>query len=786
MQLVEYGTTTEGRPLIYAVFASPANLARIDELRTSNLSLRSASTSPQSVTSVLRETPPVVWLAYGIHGNESSSPEAAMVVAGRLASGELDDVLEELIVIVDPSQNPDGLQRYVGWYVQKRGVEPDPRRAAMEHREPWPGGRYNHYMFDMNRDWAWTSQHESRLRVAAFRRWEPRVFVDLHEMGFNSSYFFPPEASPVNANVPQGTLALLELFGRENAEAFTAQRWPFFVGERFDLFYPGYGDAWPSLRGAVGMTYEVAGGGAAGLAVRREDGTVLTLTDRVARHVLASVTTLTTAAANSETLQRHARASFEDQMAAPVTTWILDHESSNADELVQMLLRQGIEVSRLESDVRVAAREHRTGLRREESFAAGSWAVSSAQPLGALARTLLELDPDLDPAFVSAQRARIESDENDQFYDITVWSLPVAMNVDAWEVSGRVPSTSIVTSIDGSDSTVPPSGFAWLVRPDQKDFDRFVARAMDAGLAMRIAAVPLRRSGGETLPAGALVIPSTEANAAKIPTVLSGLATRLIAADEVWDGGTPLGSDDIRAVQEARIALVAGEGFDPRSFGSLWHTLDADLGMPHSVVEISTLDERVMDEFNVIVLPGSRIDLEKTIGKSGIEALQRWVKAGGILVAIGGSAAALRSEAVALSKVEERKPEPSEDGEDAPEENRRFRIPGSAFRTEVDRSSFLAWGIAGEPAVILEGNDFLAAPEGAQAVVTVTDAEPLIAGFMWPESSERVQGAAWLVEEDQGSGLVITFADDPFFRSFWRGTLQYFVNAIAWGPTMAR
>ena len=789
VRLVEYGTTTEGRPLVYAIVSAPANLERIDEIRSAGLRIVSSTLAPVDAERIARETPAVVWLGYGIHGNESSSPEAAMVVAGQLASGAHDDLLRDLVVIIDPVQNPDGRERYVGWFQQKLGAASDSSRFSAEHREPWPGGRFNHYLFDMNRDWAWTTQRESRLRVAAFRAWEPRVFVDLHEMGFNSSYFFPPEASPVNAHVPRGTRALLETFGRENARAFTERRWPFFVGERFDLFYPGYGDSWPSLRGSVGMTYEVAGGGAGGVAVRREDGTILTLADRIARHVTASMTTLQTAAANRETLHRHARASVEEHLTSDVRTWIVDGQAPNSDHLIATLLRQGIEVRRLEREQRVEAQRLGTDLRDMRTFPAGAWSISSAQPLGGLARTLLELSPALDPSFVAAQRARIESDENDQFYDVTVWSLPLAMNVPAWEIRGRVASGSAVDDVTAGDVDIPAAGYAWLVRPDQRDFDRFLARALAADLAMRVSEVPLRRASGETLPPGTLVIPSVPASETKVRGAASGLRIRLIAADSVWEGGTPLGSDDIRPVRRPRIALVSGEGFDPTSVGSLWHTLDVDLGMPHSVVTLHHLDAGSLDELDVVVLPDGRLDLERALGKPGVEALQRWVRSGGVLVAVRAAAAALRAEAVALSKL---KPWKSEAAEEDDEELQRadetkFRVPGSAFRSDLNRASFLTWGVTDPPAIIMEGSEFLR-PTGRNAddIVSLEEKAPFLAGFIWQESMERVEGAAWLVREREGSGMVITFADEPYFRSFWRGTLPFFVNAVAFGPTMTR
>ena len=170
-------------------------------------------------------------------------------------------MLKDVVVLIDPLQNPDGRERYVNGYQQRRGDEANPRRAAAEHWEPWPGGRQNHYLIDLNRDWAWASQQETRQRIAAYRTWEPQVYVDFHEMGTESSYFFPPSAEPINPQIDRRVLSWLDIFGRANAAAFDRQGWVYFKEENYDLFYPGYGDSYPSLRGAVGMTYEMAGGG---------------------------------------------------------------------------------------------------------------------------------------------------------------------------------------------------------------------------------------------------------------------------------------------------------------------------------------------------------------------------------------------------------------------------------------------------------------------------------------------------------------------------------------------
>ncbi|MBI4409507.1 MAG: zinc carboxypeptidase, partial [Gemmatimonadetes bacterium] len=281
-----YGETVEGRPLMQVVVAREDYLARLDEILARNRELADPATPEARARAVAASTPAVVYFSYGVHGNESSSSEAALWTAWDLARGApaVGGVLDSVVVILDPALNPDGRDRYVQWYRQALGRRANRNPQAWEHWEPWPGGRYNHYLFDLNRDWAWLTQRETRARHATWSRWTPQVHVDFHEMDYRSSYFFFPAAPPINPLYPDHILRWGQYFGQANAAAFDEEGWAYYTGEGFDLFYPGYGDTWPSLVGAIGMTYEQAGHARAGLAVERPDGLVLTLRDRAQHH----------------------------------------------------------------------------------------------------------------------------------------------------------------------------------------------------------------------------------------------------------------------------------------------------------------------------------------------------------------------------------------------------------------------------------------------------------------------------------------------------------------------
>src|SRR4051812_30750749 len=350
VKLWEYGHTYEGRPLKLLAVSSPENLERLEEIRKDVLRLADpAGASAADRERILRRTPLVVWLAYGVHGNESSSAEAALGAAYVLAAaqGETAEMLKDVVVLIDPLQNPDGRERYVNGYRQRRGDEANAPPAAAEHWEPWPGGRQNHYLIDLNPDWAWASQQETRPRIAAYRWGEPQVSVDSPERGGENSSFSPPPAEPINPQIDRRVLSWLDAFGRANATAFDRQGWVYFKEENYDLFYPGYGDSYPSLRGAVGMTYEMAGGGRAGVALALPDGTVLTLADRVARHLTTSLATVRTAARNSRKLLADFTANRAKPAAEPARTFLWPADQPEARPLADLLALHGVRVRQL-------------------------------------------------------------------------------------------------------------------------------------------------------------------------------------------------------------------------------------------------------------------------------------------------------------------------------------------------------------------------------------------------------------------------------------------------------
>ena len=780
----QIGTTYEDRPLVLATITSAKNHSALDAIRADVASL---ARGEGDVSTIVKNRPAVVWLAFGVHGNESSSAESAMLVAHNLLT-ENARLLDDLVVVIDPLENPDGRERYIQWFHRTRGTRANVSPDAFEHQEPWPGGRYNHYLIDMNRDWAWQSQKETQARVAAYQEWNPQVIVDFHEMSYASSYFFPPDAKPINANLPAKVEDWLDVFGRANAAEFSRRGWPFFVAERFDLFYPGYGDSWPSLRGAVGMTYEMAGGGRAGSGIEREDSSVLTLAERAQKHFTTGVITVRTAAQHRAELLRYTYDAARAQIDNGKNTYLLAPGSPNFDALIDTLQRNGVRVEALGAATSIRATRLDRDVTEARTFPAGTAVVSTRQPFGAMANTLLEKAPAFSKGFVEEQRAKAEADEPDDFYDLTTWSLPLAMNVEAWVTA--VPVTGTREYAKQAPSAFRTAAYGYLVDGNDPQLYRFAGRLLDQNIRFSVIDSAVN-TGERTFSRGTIAVLRGNNDKdldARLQAIASAAGVTVVPVETGWLGGTSFGSEKVRFVKQPKIGLVGGPGSDPTSFGMLWHTLDVDTPLPHSVLSTESIGGLELHKYEVLVFPDGNYSAR--LGKRGIDRIKQWVTDGGTIVAVKGASAFLREKDVEISKLKLwEPPKKKEDEKDAAPAERYndYRVPGSAFRTTMNERSFLTFGVPRPPAVLVEGsNAFLPMPKRVDNILTIDAREPLISGVAWDESIARIKGSVYVVSEPFGRGQVITFADDPHFRLFWRGTLPIFLNAVLYSPSFPR
>jgi hypothetical protein len=773
-----YGETVEGRALFQLVIASAEHHRRLDEILAMNAELALPGTSEARAAEITRSNPAVVYFSYGVHGNESSSSEAALWTMWDLARGasSVAGVLDSVIVVIDPVVNPDGRDRYVNWYRSVVGDEPNPDPRTREHREPWPGGRFNHYLFDLNRDLAWASQPETRARLATWPIWNPVVHVDFHEMSYNSSYFFFPAAEPINPIYPEYVLEWGERFGEGNARAFDARGWAYYTGDSFDLFYPGYGDSWPALLGAIGMTYEQGGSGGAGLAVETANGDTLTLHDRALHHWVSGAATLRTAAAGkTRLLADYAAAQRAVGAGEPDVLLVPGPDTLRLAGLVAQLRGQGIEVERATRAFGANAESY-PGMADRREFPAGTHRVRARQQRGRLATTLLQ------------PRTLLEGEYS---YDISAWSLPYGYGVEAHQTRGGGDGgwVPVGSGAIGERADIPAAepGYGYLVPPGIGSAGAIVDFLVAGGEARVLSREAT--FGGRPWPAGTWFLPAAGGDSLRSRATsagLGGLATPV--ATGLALSGTDLGSDYVGRASLPEIAMLAGEGVSPTSYGAHWYFLEQMLGLPFDALPSDGVSASGLRGYDVLVLPEMG---GGALTEPAREALMNWVRQGGRLVAVGGGAR-IAAEMAEVALRTDTVPDSTDPGQYllGREESERMdwldEVPGAILETRLDPAHPLAWGAATGATedrlfVLYQGGSVFEPAADLEAAAYFPAALEATSGVISDVKLAHLEQSAWLATKQIGAGEVVLFADDPLFRLFWQATHPLYVNALLLG-----
>ncbi len=784
LSMHSYGKSVEGRDLVLLFIGSPETLSRLEAVERRQAVIadpRRRDDPGAPIDSLLDGHPAVLWLSYNVHGNEASASEAALWTAYQLLDG-IDEaskkIREDALVIVDPCLNPDGHERYQQWYhsVAAKGGNPDPR--SREHSEPWPGGRSNHYLFDLNRDWAWQSQPETQQRIVEYLRWWPLVHVDFHEMSPESSYFFFPPAEPINPNVDQRTLKWAETIGRANATAFDRFGWLYYTAEAFDLFYPAYGDSWPSLQGAVGMTYEQAGGPRAGLRYLRRDGTELTLSERLHHHHVAGMATLLSAVQGKKALQSDFAAFRQGAIEAGRTGKTIEYlfppgQGERLERMVSLLAAQGIEVRIILDEVIAEGLTSYTGDSQEVTkLPEGTISISLDQPTGRLANALLAPRVEVSDAY---------------FYDVSAWSLPMAMGIDGFHTGTPFAAVRVPLPREPRKGHVEGEArYAYLLPWDGTPAARALQALHHHQLPMRMIPEPISIAGRSYTP-GTIVVPVTGAETHRwVREVAKSSRTTFHAVDSGWtEQGMDLGSDSAFDLLSPRIAVACGTGVSSLSYGAVWSLLEQELEVPFSAVQLENFGSLNLDQYDVIVLPSGR-GYRSELGGDSLDKLRRWVRGGGTLIALAGAAFSLGAEGLKLVDRETQiDPPPRELSAkktrqtiaDLREHREEHQVPGNIFRIELDPEHPLAFGMPEKIFAFMEGTrTFALVGDGGDVGAFTSD--PAASGYISDENAQKIASRVYLADERIGRGHVILFSGDPNFRGFWHGLTGLFVNAI--------
>jgi hypothetical protein len=814
-KVFEYARSWEGRPLVVIAIGSSPRIARLDEVKAAMRRLADPRGAVAGeIEATVSAAPVVTWLIHGVHGNEISSGDAALAEAYHLLAArgdaKVDKILAESIVLIDPMQNPDGRARFIFQTLQGRAASPDPEPLSAEHDEPWPGGRSNHYLFDLNRDWLAVTQPETRGRVKLFLDFFPQVTVDLHEMGGDATYYFPPPAPPKNPHRSARQTEWLDIFGRANAAKFDERGFAYFIREVFDSFYPGYGASWPMAHGSIAKTFEQAS--TRGLLWNRRDGGQLTYKTAVVQHFTAAIETAHTAATNREALLRDfaafRRAAVEDG-AGREYALLPGGDPSRAEKLAELLVTQGAEVRRLTEPFTIPAAPLARGPRQGPPPAArtlpvGTFLIPVGQPVGALVKNLLDPDVPMDPEFLKKQEDRRAQRLPDQFYDITAWSLPLLFDVELITVSGvSGAKAAMFTGRDVSDAPVPAARVAYLV-PWGAGAAAAMAEAIRGGLTVRFAddVIKLR---GRTYPVGTAFLRVAE-NPPDLGARLAKLRARwtfdVVPTDTAFvdAGGVSLGSNEVRVLKAPRVLLVWDQPTSSLSAGWARFVLERQFEQPVSAVRASTLRRVDLRKFDVVVLPSA--DYSTVFGEEPLRLLKDWIRSGGALVTIGeASRWASRDRVGLLSTDTEMKDGRSEDAppdakkvdaknfvyEDAirPDRERPDVIAGAIMRVKLDREHWLSAGLDDEVPGMVEGARVfspLKLDKGTNVGVYAAKEALAMSGIVWKENKDALARKAFLMHEPQGEGHVIAFAEEPNFRAYAAATQLLFMNAVLLGP----
>ena len=798
-----YGRTSEFRELGVLVVTSEANQARLEALRMANMARAEGRGLPADDPGVA-----FVWLSYNVHGNEAVCTEAALrsmhaLVTGKDAGeGDVSDWLEKTVVIMDPCVNPDGRDRYVAFQDQTSGLKPNVDPGTVEHDEPWPGGRSNHYMFDMNRDWAWQTQVETQGRVTAYRRWLPQVHVDFHEQGVNSPYYFAPAAEPYHKIINPWQRKCQEHIGANNARWFDARGALYFTREVFDLFYPAYGDTWPLYNGAIGMTYEQGGSSRAGRAITTALGDTLTLAYRILNHHESGLSTV------EESARRHEEliGQFADYYSKNVSNPFGDYagyvfpagqDASKMAELRRVLDVNGIAYGTAPAVSSIQAYDYASGRTSKRTVRAGDLLIDAHQPHGGILQVLMDPDPELSDSMT---------------YDITAWALPHALGLQAMALKSRVQASGEWQEAPTSERAAGAQRpYGWVLPGGGADAIRGLAALLAEGVTVRRAdsgfsidgnvfsagdfVITLRNNETVADLAGAVVRAGEASHAAPV-AVTSGRVT----------SGYDFGSSHYDAIQAPRIATVAGEGVSSLSAGEIWYHFENNLQYPiDRVGELGDLD---LDNLDVVVLPSGWYRMDD----GDRNDLASWVRGGGQLVAVGGACSAFsgqdgwglnrygEGERADIQAEEDRIQEAADERnahDNAAQgldplpfsaqgrDRLRYDLPGAIFSAAVDDTHPLADGYGAKYMTLrTSGRRFAALEEGNVAVLPPGDQGRPFSGHAGEMSIPAQKGSLVAGVHNMGRGSVVYLVDNPLFRAFWKSGHRLFDNAVFLGPSM--
>lgn len=766
VKLEQFGETNEGRPLLVAYVSSADNINNLEAIRQNNLRLAGLQTDKPGVLNA----PGIVWLSYNVHGNEPSSSEAAMkTIYELLTAPRAKAWLSNTVVIIDPCMNPDGRDRYVNWFTQMVGKTPNASPIAREHSEPWPGGRTNHYNFDLNRDWAWQSQIESQQRLKKYLSWMPQIHCDYHEQLYNNPYYFAPAAEPLHEVITQWQKDFQNTIGRNHARYFDANGWLYFTRFQFDLFYPAYGDTYPMYNGAIGMTYEQAGHSRGGLSIVKSDGDTLTLKDRIDHHFTTGMSTVEVASQNAtEMLQQ-----FKNYFAEAAKNGVGEYKSyiittpvkSKMQALTNLLDKNGIAYTAFN---KITAKGYNYTTQKDEAVntEANNIIISGKQPRSAMVKVLFEPKSKLSDSAT---------------YDITAWSLPFAYGVQAYALKEDV-AVSSNSNAGSMAKMVFSEAYGYLVPYNSFASAQLLASLLNHGIKVRFAETDFVYNK-QTYNKGTLIILSkgNEQGMDALKGLLNDYPDGYsIVQTGFMDNPVDFGSERVHFIHAPRVALITGEEAGANAAGEVWHLFEQQLNYPITLINSNEVGRVNWKDFDVMILADGYYSF---LGEKGSAEIKAWVRQGGKIVAMEGAVSQMASNDWGLKTKKGDEDKKDDTYADLKRYENRERdwlvnsIPGAIYKVDLDASHPLAFGYGNTYYTLKQdGNVYEFMKEGWNVGVIKKDNR--VAGFAGSKVKEKLKDGTVIGVQDMGRGSIVYLAENPIFRSFWENGKLLLSNAV--------
>lgn len=765
VQYSDYGITNERRRLTYAIISSEENLKNIEKIRTDNLKnagIISGNANPEKA---------IVWLSYNVHGNEASSSEAAMNTIYKLLT-EHQDYLQNTVIIMDPSVNPDGRDRYVNWYNQVQAKPYNTSQDATEHKEPWPSGRPNHYLFDLNRDWMWASQVETQQRLKIYNQWMPHLHVDFHEQFINNPYYFAPGAEPYHEIITPWQRDFQHQIGKNNAKYFDENGWLYFTRESFDLLYPSYGDTYPMYMGAIGMTYEQAGHGMAGLGIMNDEDIELTLVDRVAHHTTTGLSTIEVASKQAKTLNSEFGKFFQNDNLK-FKSFVLKGNADKIKSLTEMLDRHDIKYGFADGG-KVKGFSYSTS-KNATIDAKDALVVSTNQPKGKMVQVLFEPTTSLSTPIT---------------YDITAWSLPYAFGLDGIASTSLVPANSTVKK-SAVSNIASPNAAGYIAKWNSLQDATFLSELLKNNIKVRFSEKELGFNGNSFGRGSLIITRSDNKTNSEFDTKLIEIANRMerelyASPTSYADELTDFGSQYVHLIKNKKVAMLQGTGTSSLNYGALWHFFETQLKYPITSINTESVGRVKWSEYDVLIIPEGNYN--SILNDDYFKILEDWVSQGGNLIAIGNAVALFEGKKgfdlnKNASENDEEKEDEASDKNLIPYAEREMEstkdmITGSIFKVKLDNTHPLAFGYDDTYYSMKLGNKSYKFLEDGYNVGYIEGDAESVSGFSGERAKASLKNSIVFAQAKKGSGSVVYMVDDVSFRSFWQNGKLFLANAV--------